>query len=81
MTGGDGVNAGDATSCCFRVTGGGAGAEDEVEEEVEEAEVVLGGAVEHSCLRVTGGEGEEDGDEEAGRPFTSSLTLLLVLLF
>ncbi len=67
------MNAGDERSCCFRVTGAEEGAEDE---EVEAA----GGAVEHSCLRVTGGEGEEEDDEEAWRPFTSSLTLLLVLL-
>lgn len=43
------------------------------------AEEEAGAAVEHSCLRVTGGEGEE-GDEEAWRPLTSSLTPLLVLL-
>lgn len=49
---------------------------------MDEGAEVVGGAVEPSCLRVTGGEGEEeDDDEEAWRPFTSSLTLLLVLLF
>lgn len=54
--------------------------EEEDNEEEEEAEAVVKADVEHSCLRVTGGEGEEEGDEETWRPFTSSLTLLLVLL-
>lgn len=67
MTGGDGK------SCCFRETAAGCGAEEE-----EGAEAVEG-AVEHSCFRVMGGEGEE-GADEVWRPFTSSLTPPLALL-
>lgn len=75
------MGAGDERSCCFRVTGAGGGAEEEEEEEEEAAvaDDVVGAAVEESCLRVTGGDGEEEG-EEAWRPFTSSLMVVLVLL-
>lgn len=38
------------------MTGAGGGAEE------EEAEEAVGPVVEHSCLRVTGGEGEEDDE-------------------
>lgn len=91
------VTGGDAacrdSSCCFRVTGAGgwteeADEEDEEEEEEDDdvdddnADEVVGAAVEQSCLRVTGGEGEEDEeDEDTWRPFTSSLTPPLGLLF
>lgn len=58
VTGGDGVKAGDERSSCFRVTAAGGGAEEEV------ADKVVGADVEHSCLRVIGGEGEEEEEDE-----------------
>lgn len=72
------MNVADERSCCFRVTGAGGGAAEEEEEE-DKAGPVVGAVVEHSCLRVTGGEGEEEEDE-MWRPFTSSLTVPLALL-
>lgn len=76
VTGADVGSGGEEKSCCFRVAGAGGWAEE------VEAEEAGGGAAEQSCLRVTGGEGEDEDDveDEAWRPFTSSLTLLLVLL-
>lgn len=74
VTGRDGVKGADEGSCCLRDTAAGCGLEE------EEAAGVFEGVEEHSCFLVTKGEGEEEA-EEAWRPFTSALTLLLVLLF